>query len=874
MNVQAGESAHEVRSRSRKSSLADVTPLANAGYAAPTSFFLRREEDLERMEEPTSKLPRPGTARRQQEPPKGSERASSSDSTYGVQSLEDAIGAAFPDVSHNTPSGATCGSTTSLASDKGNTAGPRQDDGSPMSKKRKPGNPIHPNIAAAAQRIISHEQPRPSTSASSTSSPVRNKVSSPLHTQLQARQPSPATSSSPHTPLHLSPAPESGFASTPRSSSIRSFRLSDEESLMDDSASQTSQAIQSSSGEEEEEGDTLVEPGDNGTSEEKVHGISLVMPSIAMPSRRPFTDRGKSMGRLKVMVAGVGGVGKTSLIKSIVQTCEDIVHVDPLSPSLPTIQIPEPDQSKVWQKRKPYVGRTGIVEIYASTRPYPQWWSDLEESRVLKRRKSMGDTVLERNLCFVDTPGSNGKQERELAVQYIESQMHRNANIGTMSDSDLLGVLSGSGGVQVDVLLYLIDCLDGCISRTDLEFVECLSTLTNVVPIISKADSHSPTEISKFKVEMLKQLRDHDVKPFLFGKSITEALRLASEVPLSSKPSTETTATTSAPFAVSSTPAANKDVLEYMDASLLMSPEYIQPLSDSDLLSLVNQLFDPENTQWLRHSAVKKFLQWRHTLGRASIEMQMQKGLGQTGLGVTSPAAAPSFHRTTTPLSTTGSLLSSPRQVLIPHPNHHSYHSTNNFTPSSPLSSNSSNLGPSSYSLARYTDHTHRETALAQVRLARWAADLQRSLQNERERYARLARGQRSEWLLERVDEEFPDGQMANMALVKRADGSIARVDATTACGRRAGGGVLDARDPLGLLHWGEGVKRTGWGVLKFVAGSGLVGALVVWAVRSWGFGVWSGSGGEGEGDIIGGPVAQMGVANWDWSRGAFAGWW
>jgi len=33
----------------------------------------------------------------------------------------------------------------------------------------------------------------------------------------------------------------------------------------------------------------------------------LVMPSIKMPSRRPFTDEGKSMGRLKIMVAGDSG---------------------------------------------------------------------------------------------------------------------------------------------------------------------------------------------------------------------------------------------------------------------------------------------------------------------------------------------------------------------------------------------------------------------------------------------------------------------------------------------------------------------------------------------------------------------------------------
>lgn len=52
---------------------------------------------------------------------------------------------------------------------------------------------------------------------------------------------------------------------------------------------------------------------------------------------------------------------------------------------------------------------TQITEVYASTRAYPAWWSDLEESRILRRRKSLGDSVLERNLCFVDTPGYGNK---------------------------------------------------------------------------------------------------------------------------------------------------------------------------------------------------------------------------------------------------------------------------------------------------------------------------------------------------------------------------------------------------------------------------------------------------------------------------------
>jgi len=104
------------------------------------------------------------------------------------------------------------------------------------------------------------------------------------------------------------------------------------------------------------------------------------------------------------------GVGKTSLIKAIVQTCEDIVHVDPLTTT--PIQILERRKSSKSKSRHGSAdaqSTTQITEVYASTRAYPAWWSDLEESRILRRRKSMGDSVLERNLCFVDTPGFGNK---------------------------------------------------------------------------------------------------------------------------------------------------------------------------------------------------------------------------------------------------------------------------------------------------------------------------------------------------------------------------------------------------------------------------------------------------------------------------------
>jgi hypothetical protein len=140
----------------------------------------------------------------------------------------------------------------------------------------------------------------------------------------------------------------------------------------------------------------------------------------------------------------VTGVGKTSLIKSIVQTCEDIVHIDPLpsSKSVTTgIQISEG------------LDRSAFSETNASTRPYPPWWSELEESNVLRRRRSLGDTVLDRNLCFVDVAGYSDSDAISI---YMSRQMQKTLGAQKRSDHELAALLAGSGGSQVDVVFYLL----------------------------------------------------------------------------------------------------------------------------------------------------------------------------------------------------------------------------------------------------------------------------------------------------------------------------------------------------------------------------------------------------------------------------------
>ena len=90
------------------------------------------------------------------------------------------------------------------------------------------------------------------------------------------------------------PSRDVSLPSSPKSVSSRSVQKSDDGLTSDETGSQ---AVVSS---EEDEGEIPAVVQDSQPE--------LIMPSIKMPSRRPFTQRGKRLGRFKIMVAGRKGI--------------------------------------------------------------------------------------------------------------------------------------------------------------------------------------------------------------------------------------------------------------------------------------------------------------------------------------------------------------------------------------------------------------------------------------------------------------------------------------------------------------------------------------------------------------------------------------
>ncbi len=473
------------------------------------------------------------------------------------------------------------------------------------------------------------------------------------------------------------------------------------------------------------------------------------------------------------------------------------MHVDPLSSNAGCVNQLQHRKSKGKTSSANANSTSQIMEVYASTKAYPPWWSEIEESRGLRRRKSMGDTVLERNLCFVDTPGySNRASSMESVgsiVQYAESQLTKMFSLGNASEGEILTMLSGHGGTQVDVVFYMIlqrmiskeapftECM--LIIHTDLEpvdldFLQRLSMLTNVIPLVAKADLLSNEEIERVKTSITNDLESAGIRPFVFDPSGPA---------------------TSSVYTVCSAPSNDED---NMDASLLMSPEYTQPLLPSKLAELVHQIFDKDHIQWLKHLAAKKLINSRR-------EMEVSTMVTSFPKSPINPSQSGYLRSPTVLMS------SAAGQATAPYAS-----------------------GAPSYVQFRVTDHTQREEKLAQVRLAKWAGGLQKSLQNERARYEALSRGERALWLTERLGECVNEGTLVPVhgsATVDPSEKALWSLnpEPPSSFGRISAVGG----DPLGLLRWNEAMRRKGWITFQVVGSFGVLGAMAVWMARSWGLG-------------------------------------
>jgi hypothetical protein len=331
----------------------------------------------------------------------------------------------------------------------------------------------------------------------------------------------------------------------------------------------------------------------------------LVMPRVALPSRRPFTENGLKIGKLKVLVAGGDGSGKTSLIRAIAQTCKELVYIEDANP----VYTPEE--------------KMGVEEIYASTKPCPLFWmseakkqqADTSDSTprpsLVHSASSVrsDESALDRNVCFVDCAGSCGD---DMVVDYLESKFRETANVINISYAQVVNLLTSSSSLSefshVDVCFYMIQ---DKVVQYDIDYMSRISNFTPVIPIVAKSDRLTEDEILHLKVMVLKELDKAGIKPFLFDTQLSEAIKCGEEAltnPSIDRPRTPENCHNPLlfPCAVASVEAGEPEML----ASVLMSADYSPQLEDSELADLCSYVFSEHGSAWLRYVAAKKFIDW------------------------------------------------------------------------------------------------------------------------------------------------------------------------------------------------------------------------------------------------------------------------
>ena len=333
---------------------------------------------------------------------------------------------------------------------------------------------------------------------------------------------------------------------------------------------------------------------------------------------------------------------------------------------------------------------------------------------------------------------------------------------------------------------------------SDMELMRRLAPLTNVIPLIGKHDLLTSDQTIALKTSIRRKLQTANLRPFHIGWS-NGAVSRSEEIGL--------------PFAISSATASDA---ENMDASLLMSADYVPPLVPSELTTLTDRVFGPDGVALLRHAAARQVARWRHRSPTRGALTRPSVGLGSAG-GV--DAIGPSSSLTSSSSSVMGRSSLESSKVLVP--------------PMGVMST---------YAVARLADHRQREETMAQVRLAKWASDLQRSLQHERERYEAMARRERVIWLTQRLGECVLDGSLVPAPAAGDLAGPRHGTDRYIRR-RSTGTGTLasfpewtlnDPSDPLGLLSGCDVSQRHGWQALGLVGGLGVVGGLAMWLTRHW----------------------------------------
>ncbi|KAI0762821.1 GTP binding protein [Fomes fomentarius] len=124
-------------------------------------------------------------------------------------------------------------------------------------------------------------------------------------------------------------------------------------------------------------------------------------------------------------------------------------------------------------------------------------------------------------LTIVDTPGFGDNIDNEFAFQAIVGHLERQYD-DILAEESRIKRNPRFRENRVHALLYFIPPTGHALREMDIELMRRLSPRVNVIPVIGKADSLTPSELRGFKKRIMEDIEYYDIPVYNFPYDVEE----------------------------------------------------------------------------------------------------------------------------------------------------------------------------------------------------------------------------------------------------------------------------------------------------------------------------------------------------------------
>jgi len=216
-----------------------------------------------------------------------------------------------------------------------------------------------------------------------------------------------------------------------------------------------------------------------------------------------FKNDAKRGIKYTIMITGASGTGKTTFINSLLDTNLLPHRFQPIGSSIeePTLISYVGDSEYNYDSRE-----------FNPLRSYTESTMSITSSKI-DIHDDDGSKV---NLTVIDTPGFGDNIDNELCfneiVSFLEQQFDH-----VLAEETRIRRNPKFEDSRVHICLYFLEPTGHGLRELDVECIKKMSKYCNVLPVISKADSFTTTELNGFKRNVLYDIKKFNVPVFEFN---------------------------------------------------------------------------------------------------------------------------------------------------------------------------------------------------------------------------------------------------------------------------------------------------------------------------------------------------------------------